>query len=70
MRNGWELVLAYMNRIHVETGPRWSRKRTQARRPGKQGAELALAYAWRIHIEIGPRRVAEAIAGTAQIRCG
>ena len=45
-----------------------------ATRPGlqEQEREVAIAYMWRIHMETGPRRVAEAIAGTAQIqvRCG
>ena len=62
----WELALAYMIRIHLETGPR----RVVEANAGtqEQGRELALAYMRRIHVETGPRRVAEAIADTAQIR--
>jgi len=55
-------------RIHLETG----RGRVVGANADtwEQGSELALAYMWRIHVESGPMRVEEAIAGTAQIRCG
>jgi len=66
--HGWELALAYMIRIYLETGPRRVAEANTGTR--EQGRGLSLAHMWRIHIEAGPRSVAEAIAGTAQICCG
>ena len=66
--HGWELALAHMIRIPLETGPRRVAEANAGKR--EQGRELALAYMWRIHMETGPSRVAEAITGTVQVHCG
>ena len=50
-------------------GDRAKEGRGSERRHAGTG-EGTLAYMWQIHMETEPRRVAEAIAGTAQIRCG
>ena len=50
-------------------GDRAKEGRGSERRHAGTG-EGTLVYMWQIHMETEPRRVAEAIAGTAQIRCG
>ena len=64
------MIACVIIQIHLEIGPRRVTEAIAGTR--EQGRELALAYMWRTHIETGSRRpgVAEAIAGTAQIRCG
>ena len=44
--------------------------RGSERRHAGTGEGISACIMWQIHMETGPRRVDEAIASTAQIRCG